>query len=98
NEYFAGEVLRLKYTYADRKTGGPLMIDDAPIDFAANLVVLRDDLAQTGISASDEEVQQVFQTLGQFQVNGQFDRDRALAYERSLGDRGIKTAGGYGTR
>jgi hypothetical protein len=96
-EYFADELVRLKYTYGDRKTGGPLMVEDAPIDFAANLVVLRDALAKTGISASDDEVQQVFRTLGQFQVNGQFDRDRAIAYERNLGERGIKLADVYDT-
>jgi hypothetical protein len=96
-DYFARELYQLKYTYGDRKTGGPLMLDDAPIDFAANLVVLRDALAKTGISASDDEVQQVFRTLGQFQVNGQFDRDRAVAYERNLGERGIKLSDVYDT-
>lgn len=93
--YFAYDVVGLKYNYVDNKTGEPATIGEAPLDFAPNLVVLRDALEKHGVYASDDEVQQVFRGLGQFQVNGQFDRDRALQYERSVGDRGIKLADVY---
>jgi hypothetical protein len=93
--YFAYDVVGLKFTYADKNTGMPLVVAEAPIDYAANLVVLRDALERSGIHASDEEVLQVFRGLGQFTVNGQFDRDRGMEYERSLGERGIKLADVY---
>jgi hypothetical protein len=94
-DYFAWEVVQLKLMYGDRGSFMPLMVADAPVDFAANIVVLRDATKAVGIHASDEEVQQAFRALGQFQVNGQFDRDRALEYEQSLGERGIRLADVY---
>ncbi len=93
--YFAYDMVGLKFTYGDKNTGMPLTVSDAPVDFAPNLVILRDALESNGVHASDDEVQQAFRALGQFQVNGQFDRDRALDYERSLEGRGIRLADVY---
>jgi hypothetical protein len=93
--YFAVELYRLKINYGDTNTGMPLMVEDAPVDFAANLVVLRDAMEHNGINASDDEVQQVFRGLGQFQENGQFNPDLAREYERSVGTRGMRLADVY---
>lgn len=94
-DYYASELYYLKVNYADKETGGPLMVADAPVDFALNLLVVREAIEKYGIRASDDEVRQAFRSLGQFQVNGQFDRDRALEYERSLGARGLRLVDVY---
>ena len=93
--FFAYDLVGLKFTTADKNSGMPLMVAGAPLDFAPNLVVLREALEKHGIRASDEEVQQTFRSLGQFQVNGQFDRDRDLNCENSLSERGLKLADVY---
>lgn len=93
--YFAIELYRLKISYGNSNTGMPLMVEDAPVDFAANLVVLRDAIAKNGINATDDEVQQVFRGLGQFQENGQFDPERARQFERGVGASGMRLADVY---
>jgi hypothetical protein len=93
--YHPQEVMGLKFQYGSRDTGGALMVAEAPVDYALNLIVLRDAFEKYGIRPTDEEVQQTFRSLGRFQVNGQFDRDSALAFERNLGSSGLKLSDIY---
>ena len=90
NNYYIYEIFGLHNTNRSMQTGMPLVLEGAPVDYALNVIVLRNALKKYGIRASDAEVQNAFRNLGQFQVNGQFDRDRALEFEKRIGSLGMR--------
>lgn len=95
DNYYVYELVGLQLNHRNMQTGYPLSVSDAPVDYALNVLVLRDALEKYGIRASDAEVQAAFRGLGQFQVNGVFDRDRGLEYEKRLGSLGMRLADVY---
>lgn len=95
DNYYVYELVGLQLNHRNMETGMPLSVSDAPVDYALNVIVLRNALEKYGIRASDSEVQQAFRSLGQFQVNGVFDRDRGLEFEKRLGTIGMRLSDVY---
>lgn len=55
--------------------------DGTPMDFVANLVVLRNEMEKNGIAVSDDEAREAFRHLPAFQdKDGQFDGNAASAF------------------
>ena len=88
--YFASELTSLQLLHRRQEDGMPLEFGGAPMDFAINLIVLRDALEKHGIHASDDECRTAFRQLGSFQVEGQFDPERARSFEEQLGSMGFR--------
>lgn len=90
SNFYLYELVGLQFNHRSAQTGMPLSLEGAPVDYALNVIVLRNALKKYGIRASDAEVQNAFRSLGQFQVSGQFDRDRALEFEKRIGSIGMR--------
>lgn len=74
---YASDIVGLHFQHASQKTGGALGYQDAPFDYAINVLVLRDALKRFGIRASDAEVQKAYQSLPSFNTNGQYNPELA---------------------
>jgi hypothetical protein len=66
-----------------------------PMDFAFNLLVLREELKKNGIHVSDEEVKAAFKKLPALQSETGFDAGRAEFIQNQLGSMGFTTADLY---
>ena len=87
--YYASDLVNIVNQFRKQEDGRPLEIGGAPLDFAVNLLVLREELEKNGIRASDAEVKERFKTLSVFQTEGQFDAAKAEAFEGNLGSFGM---------
>ncbi|MFZ4766058.1 MAG: hypothetical protein ACOYMN_13995 [Roseimicrobium sp.] len=88
--YFASELTNLQLLHRRQEDGRPLAYENAPVDFAINLIVLREALEELGIYASDEEVQIAVRGMGAFQTNGQYDPELVRNFERNIGSMGFR--------
>lgn len=64
--------------------------DQVPIDFAFNLVLLRNELKKFRIEVSDAEAKEAFKQLPVFQGENGFDGARAEFFQNQLGSMGFK--------
>lgn len=79
DQYFASDVVNLECKFRRQEDSRPIEMAGAPLDFAINLLVLRDEIVKNGIRASDAEVKARFRQLPMFQTEGQFDTEKAEA-------------------
>lgn len=63
--------------------------DAVPLDFVFNLIVLRQEMVNNGISISDDEARAELKKLPAFQNNGAYDAARASQLEDNLGSMGF---------
>ncbi len=87
--YYASDLVNIANLFRKQEDGRPLEMVGAPLDFAINLLVLREELEKKGIRASDAEVKERFKQLPVFQTEGQFDAAKAEAFEGNLGSFGM---------
>lgn len=87
--YYASDLVNIVSQFRKQEDGRPLEMMGAPLDFAVNLLVLREELEKNGIRASDAEVKERFKQLQVFQTEGQFNSEKAEAFESNLGSFGM---------
>jgi len=69
--------------------------EDVPRDFVFNLILLRHELKENGIRASDAEVKEQFRRLPMFQTNGELDRAKLEGFENFVGMFGMRVSDVY---
>ncbi len=69
--------------------------EDVPRDFVFNLMLLRHELQENGIHASDAEVKDQFRRLPVFQTNGELDRAKLEGFENFIGIDGMRVSDVY---
>lgn len=89
SNYYASDLVNIVSQFRKQEDGKPLEMAGAPLDFAVNLLVLREELEKNGIHASDAEVKMKFHQLPAFQTEGQFDASKGEAFESNLGSYGM---------
>ncbi len=87
--FYASDLVNIANLFRRQEDSRPLEMSGAPLDFAINLLVLREELEKNGIRASDAEVKDSFKQIPIFQTEGQFDASKAEAFEGNLGSFGM---------
>ncbi|MEI6536966.1 MAG: SurA N-terminal domain-containing protein, partial [Verrucomicrobiaceae bacterium] len=95
DRYYASDLVSIDNQFRKQEDGRPLDMAGAPLDFAVNLLVLREELEKNGIRASDAEVKARFHELPVFKTEGQFDAAKAEGFESNLGSFGMNVSDVY---